>query len=145
MNMAEHGHNREQDTDGPEPEALAEAFKAAFAGKPFVPRTVDDAILRAARAHLEPRANRQIFWLPYRRWAGGFAAVVAVVVGLVLLLDRPAPPEVLRADVNRDGRVDILDAFTLGRAVESGGGRIVFIPFLPGRSTTGLVAKIQTL
>jgi len=31
------------------------------------------------------------------------------------------------------------------RAVESGGGRIVFIPFLPGRSTTGLVAKIQTL
>ena len=30
------------------------------------------------------------------------------------------------------------------RAVESGGGRIVFIPFLPGRSTTGLVAKIQT-
>ena len=31
------------------------------------------------------------------------------------------------------------------RAVESGGGRIVFIPFLPGRSTTGLVSKIQTL
>ncbi|MFM7556037.1 MAG: adenylyltransferase/cytidyltransferase family protein [Verrucomicrobiota bacterium] len=31
------------------------------------------------------------------------------------------------------------------RAVESGGGRIVFLPFLPGRSTTGLVAKIQTL
>ena len=31
------------------------------------------------------------------------------------------------------------------RAVESGGGRIVFIPVLPGRSTTGLVAKIQTL
>ncbi|MFM7804079.1 MAG: adenylyltransferase/cytidyltransferase family protein [Verrucomicrobiota bacterium] len=31
------------------------------------------------------------------------------------------------------------------RAVESGGGRIVFLPFLPGRSTTGLVARIQTL
>jgi rfaE bifunctional protein nucleotidyltransferase chain/domain len=31
------------------------------------------------------------------------------------------------------------------RAVESGGGRIVFIPFLAGRSTSGLVAKIQTL
>ena len=31
------------------------------------------------------------------------------------------------------------------RAVESGGGRIVFIPFLPGRSTTGLVAKTQPL
>jgi len=31
------------------------------------------------------------------------------------------------------------------RAVESGGGRIVFLPFLPGRSTTGLVSRIQTL
>jgi rfaE bifunctional protein nucleotidyltransferase chain/domain len=31
------------------------------------------------------------------------------------------------------------------RAVESGGGRIVFIPFLPGRSTSGLVQKIQKL
>ena len=31
------------------------------------------------------------------------------------------------------------------RAVEEGGGRIVFIPFLPGRSTTGLVEKIQRL
>jgi len=31
------------------------------------------------------------------------------------------------------------------RAVESAGGRIAFIPFLPGRSTTGLVSKIRTL
>jgi D-glycero-beta-D-manno-heptose 1-phosphate adenylyltransferase len=31
------------------------------------------------------------------------------------------------------------------RAVESHGGRIIFIPFVPGKSTTGLVAKIQTL
>lgn len=31
------------------------------------------------------------------------------------------------------------------RTVEGCGGRIVFIPFLPGRSTTGLVKKIQRL
>lgn len=31
------------------------------------------------------------------------------------------------------------------KAVESSGGVIVFIPFLPGRSTTGLVEKIQRL
>jgi len=31
------------------------------------------------------------------------------------------------------------------RAVESHGGRIAFIPFLPGRSTTGLLSKIQKL
>lgn len=31
------------------------------------------------------------------------------------------------------------------QAVESGGGSIAFIPFLPGKSTTGLVDKIQKL
>jgi rfaE bifunctional protein nucleotidyltransferase chain/domain len=31
------------------------------------------------------------------------------------------------------------------RAVESQGGKIVFQPFLPGRSTTGILAKIQRL
>jgi rfaE bifunctional protein nucleotidyltransferase chain/domain len=31
------------------------------------------------------------------------------------------------------------------RAVERHGGRIVLIPFVPGKSTTGLVAKIQRL
>ncbi|MBI3880946.1 MAG: adenylyltransferase/cytidyltransferase family protein [Verrucomicrobia bacterium] len=31
------------------------------------------------------------------------------------------------------------------RAVESGGGRIVFIPFVPGKSTTGLLQKISRL
>lgn len=31
------------------------------------------------------------------------------------------------------------------RAVESHGGRIAFIPFLPGRSTSGLLTKIQKL
>ena len=31
------------------------------------------------------------------------------------------------------------------RAVESAGGRIVFLPFLPGRSTTGLLGKILKL
>ncbi len=31
------------------------------------------------------------------------------------------------------------------RAVESGGGRVVFIPFLAGRSTSGLLARIKRL
>lgn len=31
------------------------------------------------------------------------------------------------------------------RTVEAGGGRIAFIPFLPGRSTTGLLEKILRL
>ena len=31
------------------------------------------------------------------------------------------------------------------RAVESGGGRIAFLQFVPGKSTTGLISKIQRL
>ena len=31
------------------------------------------------------------------------------------------------------------------RVVEAAGGRIVFVPSLPGQSTTGLLAKIQKL
>lgn len=31
------------------------------------------------------------------------------------------------------------------QAVEAGGGRIAFIPFLPGRSTTGLLGRILSL
>lgn len=31
------------------------------------------------------------------------------------------------------------------RAVEAAGGRIVFLPFVPGRSTTGLLEKIKKL
>ena len=31
------------------------------------------------------------------------------------------------------------------RAVESAGGRIVLVPFVPGKSTTGLLAKISRL
>jgi rfaE bifunctional protein nucleotidyltransferase chain/domain len=31
------------------------------------------------------------------------------------------------------------------RVVEAAGGRIVFIPFLPGRSSSGLIAKLQKL
>ena len=31
------------------------------------------------------------------------------------------------------------------RAVESAGGRIVLVPFVPGKSTTGLLEKIARL
>ncbi|HRI16558.1 MAG TPA: D-glycero-beta-D-manno-heptose 1-phosphate adenylyltransferase [Verrucomicrobiota bacterium] len=31
------------------------------------------------------------------------------------------------------------------RAVENGGGRIAFLPFVPGKSTSGLLEKIQNL
>jgi hypothetical protein len=54
------------------------------------------------------------------------AAVVALLIVMPTLTDETAPAESRTPvaagpdDVNRDGRVDILDAFALARAVESG-------------------------
>jgi D-glycero-beta-D-manno-heptose 1-phosphate adenylyltransferase len=64
-------------------------------------------------------------------------------------------PEVRAVDFLADARPDVYvkgGDYTLEtinqderRAVESAGGRIAFIPFLPGKSTTSLVEKIQRL
>ncbi len=52
-----------------------------------------------------------------------------------------------RPDVYVKGGDYTLETIDQGerQAVESAGGRIVFIPFLPGRSTTGLLEKIRRL
>lgn len=110
--------NTEPDDQGLEaPERLISALQKPRRGI-FVPRTVDEAILRAARAQLTPPAPRALKWLRFAPWAAGAAALLA---GLVLLVQTPRrnPTEAIaREDLNRDGRVDILDAFTLAKTLE---------------------------
>src|SRR5436190_24163493 len=78
----------------------------------FVPRTIDEAILREAKRRLE-KPNRPGF--SWRRWTTRFAAVVVILalVGFVVLRHGMPirPPAFAREDFNHDGRVDILDAF----------------------------------
>jgi hypothetical protein len=101
------------------PKALRQALTESLSARVVVPPEVDEAILRAARSYLG-RPPRQIIPLPVLRWMAA-AACFALVAGGVYWWSLPeSEPAFAFADVNRDGRVDILDAFHLERQIEAG-------------------------
>lgn len=98
-----------------------------------VPTNIDRAVVEAARTRLVRRQPR----LRWVRWTVPTAAAAAVIVGAYVLFvtggtaDRQCqnskfPPKAgvlvstVQADIDRNGRVDILDAFKLARHIESG-------------------------
>jgi len=123
--------------DGEEPKApakLVAALKEPPARRAFVPPSVDAAILRAAHQHLartvsslspsdgERAGVRGVFtWFlrPWLRWPSVATACLAIA-GLAYFASRPSQQQFAREDLNRDGRVDILDAFQLARETQSG-------------------------
>lgn len=107
--------------DGEDPQALklAAVLKELPARRVFVPPAIDDALLRAARRHLaQPRPAE-----PPWSWAALLRPLAIACVALlcfVWFLTKP-PQSFAREDLNRDGRVDILDAFQLAREAGQGG------------------------
>ena len=53
------------------------------------------------------------------RWMGAAAAVLVAVLGL-WVVTRPGPVEVVAGDIDRSGRVDIIDAYALALRLKSG-------------------------
>ena len=117
------------------PERLQRDLRDLFAPPGAVPPQIDRAIMGQARRRLA-RPRRLILRL---RWAGGIAAAAAaIVVGVILLNPKSeimSPPALTggrnlqsnrpgraegRADIDNNGRVDILDAFRLARQIASG-------------------------
>jgi hypothetical protein len=96
---------------------------------------VDRAVLEAARNHLSPRETRRAF--QSRRWLfwPGIATACALLGWLTHHAVRTvAPPSTAtgvfaREDINRDGRVDILDAFALARQVRLRSGHEATLDF----------------
>jgi hypothetical protein len=90
----------------------------------FVPSTFDNAIERAARAHLSGERAPRFRWMTLLAWVT--AATAIIVAGLFLFLpSRPGTnlvkaPDLAREDINGDGKVDILDAFALARQLRNG-------------------------
>jgi len=96
-----------------------------------VPPEVDEAILAVARLRM---ARTRRAWVVLRR-VGLVGTAAAAAVGLAVLvwkpwhgqMDRVAEPLAARGapldpkDIDGNGRVDILDAFSLARQVEAGG------------------------
>lgn len=99
--------------------ALAEAESPG----PPVPSEIDRRILDQARRSYAARRRK---WAIVQRIGAGLAAaaMIAIVVRLFVPGLRPKPPmPVARpqlaeaADINHDGRVDILDAFVVARHI----------------------------
>jgi hypothetical protein len=111
---------------------LSGGLKALFEPGCSVPPEVDRAIMDRANKRLVRRRRRLVI-----RWASSVAAVAAVII-LVFVLN-PAEKRASRqmadrsevrkmsiaaaevaSDIDRSGRVDILDAFKLARQIKAG-------------------------
>jgi hypothetical protein len=101
------------------PTKVSEELKSLCAPPRLIPPQVDDAILSAARAHLAV-VTQSRRWVQFPRWLAAAAVVaLAAVLGSLWISNRRLP-EVAREDIDRDGRVDVLDAFALARRLQQG-------------------------
>lgn len=104
------------------PRSLANDLARLYGETPAVPPSIDAAVALAARRRLLGiRARRRAL-----RWAGG-AAAAAAALAVAVVLSRPhaAAPSASRehsaaqADIDGNGRIDILDAFAMARGIEA--------------------------
>ncbi len=109
--MNEHDENENLQA----PAKFAEALRNLQKERVFVPPQVDEKILAEARKQFSEHKRRIVF-LP--RWTA-MAASFALVCGLIYFAQKENQNFVAK-DINRDGVVDILDAFALARKIESG-------------------------
>ena len=120
--MRDENDNLKED-DLEAPPGLVSAIKELPQERLFVSRAVDEAVLRAARRRLlKPEAPRPA-WLNFVPWmaAATGAAVILIAVGQSFMPQRDLPAGVVAfRDLNHDGQVDILDAFTLARRLQAG-------------------------
>jgi hypothetical protein len=107
------------------PPKLVSALRRAHERDVFIPRTVDDRIVRAAELHFQKPEPPRFDWLRVVKW-GTAAAVIALLALVVSQFGRrpPAPADqkvaATRQDENHAARVDILDAFALARQLQRG-------------------------
>lgn len=115
--MSAHDFN---DLDAAEtPPRLVEALRQLRKERIFVPPQIDEQILAKARRHLgEAEPQTAPSWAGAGWWAA--AAAVIVAAGLTLFLFKPgAPPSWAAEDIDRNGRIDVLDAFALARLLQT--------------------------
>jgi hypothetical protein len=120
--MQRSDHNDERDAEALRaPAKLISALSRFPRQRIFVPRTIDDAVLREARRHLNKAERPGFSW---RRLMPRLAAVAVVVLLLAFVFARHnsgfGSRVFAREDLNHDGRVDILDAFALARQLKLG-------------------------
>lgn len=108
---------RESDQNLEAPPRLVSALKEISHREIFAPPHVDRAILKAAHEHLAPRTKA--LFCDFRRWMLWPALATACVFLACVAWLLSVRPHYAREDLNRDGKVDILDAFALARQIKS--------------------------
>lgn len=113
------GHEQ-HDVDEPRlPARLSEELKGLYPPPRLIPQQADAAVLAQAREHLAGVGRRRRV-VPFPRWLAAAAAVALAAVLGSLWFSARRSPELAREDINRDGRVDVLDAFALARRLQQG-------------------------
>lgn len=127
--MSDNDRHFDNDPDLTAAPKFAEDLGKLFAPNRPIPASVDRAVAEAARRHF-PQPEPRIWKL---RWTVPATAAAAILVGISVWwfnadpghpTARESRPQALavalpQADIDRNGTVDILDAFTLARQIES--------------------------
>lgn len=109
-------HNDSDQSDLPD--SLKGDLQRAYARTPQVPPTIDAAILNAARGRMRRFRPARTLLI----WGGGAVTAAAAVLAVALYLRQSGTPPAVGTsarDVNRDGKVDMLDAYVLARRVDA--------------------------
>ena len=107
---------------------LSEDLNTLFKPQFSVPPEIDRAIIDKAHQHLIPKHWRHRIFHHISLWRVAAAAAVIIFAFSLNLTQEPGPStsrtvlvKAQAVDIDRNGRVDILDAFKLARHVEFSG------------------------
>jgi len=127
--MSDNERHFDNDSDLTVAPRFREDLGALFAPDRPIPACVDRAVAEAARRHF-PQRQRRLWKL---RWTVPATAAAAILIGVSLWWLKAGPAgrtasesraqvvavSSAQADIDANGRVDILDAFTLARRIEA--------------------------
>jgi len=124
--MTEKKEHFDEDLDLRISPKLLEDFNALFKPQFSVPPELDRAIIDQANRHLVQRHWRHRVFRHISLWRIAAAAAVIIFAFSLNLTEKPGPStsrtvlvKAQAVDIDRNGRVDILDAFKLARHIES--------------------------
>ena len=110
--------NREEQNDELiAPDALVKALQQSCDQAILVPPVVDEHVLDCASEHLARLRQRRARRSGAIAWA---AAALLLLLGLLAYSLLPLRFRTLRADLNHDGQVNVLDALALAKQVQTG-------------------------